>query len=48
MIIGFKISIYPKMKHKALDKTLEQCFLKKFNGRCKTSGESQRKQQKAI
>ena len=34
-----------QLKHKAVDKTLEQCFLKEFKATCKTSGESELKQQ---
>ena len=35
-------------KHKATDKTLEQCFLKELKATYKTSSESELKQQKAI
>ena len=35
-------------KPKAVDQTLEQCFLKEIEATCKNFGESDLKQQKAI
>ena len=35
-----------QMKHKARDKTLEQCFLKEFKATCKNSGKSELKNKK--
>ena len=40
--------LYHITKPKAADKTLEQCFLKKFKATCKNSGECELKQEKAI
>ena len=35
-------------KHKAADKTFEQCFLKEFKASCKSFSESEVKQEKAM
>ena len=37
-----------RMKRKAADKSMEQRYLKEFKATCKTSGESELKQQKEM
>ena len=45
---GQDFGLNHKTKHKVAEKTFEQLFLKEFKAICKTSVESELKQQKAI
>ena len=45
---GQDFCFHHKTKHKTVDTTLEQHFLKEFKATCKNSGESELKQQKEI
>ena len=45
---GQHFYFYHKTKCREMDKTLEQGSLKEFKATCKTSGESELKQQQAI
>ena len=48
-ILSIIVAFYNlQTKHKAADKTLEQCFLKEIKATCKNSGDSELKQQKAV
>ena len=43
-VYGQDFHFYHKTKHKAVDKTLEQCCLKEFKATRKNSGEAELKQ----
>ena len=45
---GQDFHFYHKMKRKAADNTLEQCFLKEFKATFKNPGEAELNQQKMI